>query len=68
MTKQEQKEKPTAVFFRGARKRLKMTQQALSEKLLIERYNLAKYENGTVNPPGHVVLKIIDLMRGNIEL
>ena len=61
-SKKHGKHSETAVFVRGARKRLRLTQQGLADRLGIGRYNIAKYEIGINVPPGDVVLKIIGLI------
>jgi transcriptional regulator with XRE-family HTH domain len=46
-----------------ARKKLKLTQRELAEKLDVERYNLAKYERGISMPPGDLILKLEELIK-----
>jgi len=58
----------TAVFFRGARKTLRMTQEQLAELLDTPRYNIAKYENGITTPSGNTILKVMELLERNVQL
>ena len=55
-------DKPTAIFIRKARQRLRVTQDVLGSQLGIPRYNIAKYENGTTVPPGDIIIKIFELL------
>ena len=57
------KYKKTAAFMRGARSRLQVTQAQFADMLDVERYNVAKYERGSVRPPGDIILKTLDLVR-----
>jgi len=58
---------PTAVFIRGARKGMKLTQQELADILEVNRYNIAKYETGITIPPGDLVLKVLVECAGRQE-
>lgn len=48
----------SAAFIVAIRKKLKLTQNELADKLSIKRYNLAKYEKGITMPPGDVIVKL----------
>ena len=52
---------------KDARKRLKMTQDEFAKKLGINRANIASYETGRSEPPGSVMLRIIELGRGRMN-
>lgn len=59
-------EKPTADILKETRKRLRMTQHELSEKLGISRDRWARYEYGHSNIPSHLSEKLFALEAGRI--
>jgi len=48
----------SSIYIKSARAMLGLTQKQFSNKLKIERYNLAKYEAGLSMPSGDLVLLI----------
>jgi len=60
------KNKRTAIFIRGARKQMRLTQQQLADRVGARRYNIAKYETGSTAPPGGIILNIYRLLEDSL--
>jgi transcriptional regulator with XRE-family HTH domain len=48
-----------AKFIKDIRLSMGMTQEQFARMIGVRRYNLAKYESGTVTPPGNIVLEVM---------
>ena len=50
----------TKDYIKSIRKKYGLTQEEFSKLLGIKRYNLAKYETGASEPPGNILLRVVN--------